>query len=62
MFENVDLQEWPSTLAESRSVYDSLRAHFLRAIENPDELESALDPLSESDEVRTHASHRRGSA
>ncbi|KAB2572898.1 TBC1 domain family member 5-like protein B [Lasiodiplodia theobromae] len=50
LFENVDLQEWPSTLAESRSVYDSLRAHFLRAIENPDELESALDPLSESDE------------
>ncbi|OJD36351.1 tbc domain-containing protein [Diplodia corticola] len=50
LFENVDHAEWPSTLAESRSVYDSLRAHFLRAIENPDELESALDPLSENDE------------
>ncbi|KAH7049164.1 rab-GTPase-TBC domain-containing protein [Macrophomina phaseolina] len=50
LFENVNRPEWPSTLAESRAVYESLRAHFLRAIENPDELESALDPLSESDE------------
>lgn len=50
--------EWPSTLAESRAVYESLRAHFLRAIENPDELESALDPLSESDEVRSRPLHR----
>jgi hypothetical protein len=32
-------------LADSRSAYTSLREHFLRYIENPEELASALDPL-----------------
>ncbi|KAJ9637267.1 hypothetical protein H2199_007554 [Coniosporium tulheliwenetii] len=51
LFENVDRSTWPTLLNDSRDAYNSLRAHFLRAIEHPDELESAGDPLSETDEL-----------
>ncbi|CAD6503152.1 BgTH12-02821 [Blumeria graminis f. sp. triticale] len=42
-----DFFTWPKVLAESRSAYASLRQHFLRFIENPDELASASDPLDD---------------
>ncbi|TKA74040.1 hypothetical protein B0A49_02725 [Cryomyces minteri] len=50
LFESTDRTKWPAILADSRAAYVSLRSHFLRAIEHPDEIESAIDPLSESDE------------
>ncbi|KAK7547034.1 rab-GTPase-TBC domain-containing protein [Phyllosticta citricarpa] len=50
LFENTNRAEWPTILSDSRTIYNSLRSHFLRAIENPDEVESALDPLSENEE------------
>ncbi|KAJ4360942.1 uncharacterized protein N0V89_001511 [Didymosphaeria variabile] len=37
-------------LEESRSTYASLRTHYLRGIEHPDELESSVDPLSANEE------------
>lgn len=51
LFETLDRTTWAGTLAASRAAYDSLRAHFLRAIEHPDEVESAVDPLSDIKEV-----------
>ncbi|KKY21005.1 putative tbc domain [Phaeomoniella chlamydospora] len=38
---------WPKKLAESRNAYTSLRAHFLRYIEHPDDLQSNVDPLAD---------------
>lgn len=51
LFDSCDQSEWLRRLADSRSAYVSLRGHFLRAIENPDEVEADLDPLSEDVEV-----------
>ena len=42
---------WPKKLAESRSAYTSLREHFLRYINNPDDLQSNVDPLSDDTSV-----------
>ena len=38
-------------MADSRSAYTSLREHFLRYIEKPEELASALDPLDNDRDV-----------
>jgi TBC1 domain family protein 5 len=51
LFQNLDHKSWPALLSNSRSAYDSLRARYLRAIENPDEVGSAVDPLSTDEEV-----------
>jgi len=53
VFESVDTAQWPNTLAASRSAYNSLRTHFLRYVENPDELEGGDDPLNDSPDVST---------
>ncbi|KAF1986713.1 RabGAP/TBC [Aulographum hederae CBS 113979] len=50
LFESFDQTIWPGILGDSRTAYDSLRNHFLRAIEHPDELESAVDPLSDNEQ------------
>ncbi|KAF2805156.1 RabGAP/TBC [Mytilinidion resinicola] len=50
LFNNLDRTSWPTALVDSRTAYDSLRSHFLRAIEHPNEIESAVDPLSEHEE------------
>ncbi|KAF9690980.1 hypothetical protein EKO04_011128 [Ascochyta lentis] len=50
LFKTLDRSSWPNHLADSRKTYDSLRSHYLRAIEHPDELESSVDPLSDNDE------------
>ncbi|KAF2758024.1 RabGAP/TBC [Pseudovirgaria hyperparasitica] len=50
LFKSLDQSEWKTTLSESRSTYDALRAHFLRAIHNPDEFDTGPDPLSETEE------------
>jgi TBC1 domain family protein 5 len=49
LFDNVDTASWPRILLSSRSAYNSLRLHFLRHIENPDE---QPDPLNEDIDVR----------
>lgn len=51
LFNTLDRSAWPNALTDSRAAYDSLRSHFLRAIEHPDEMESAVDPLSENEET-----------
>jgi hypothetical protein len=51
LFKTLDRSTWPSKLHESRDTYSSLRAHYLRAIEHPDEFDSSVDPLSENEEV-----------
>ncbi|KIW79125.1 hypothetical protein Z517_08965 [Fonsecaea pedrosoi CBS 271.37] len=40
---------WSKKLAESRSAYVSLRDHFLRFIEHPDDLHSSADPLADDE-------------
>ena len=50
-FRDLDQSKWLSDLADSRAAYDSLRSHYLRAVQNPDELETAVDPLTEGSEV-----------
>ncbi|KAK7883709.1 hypothetical protein LTR67_010998 [Exophiala xenobiotica] len=42
-------RSWPKKLSESRSAYDSLRNHFLRFIEHPNDLHSSADPLADDD-------------
>ena len=46
LFENLDQSTWTKTLQDSRSACTSLREHFLRHIEHPDDL-SEMDPLTE---------------
>ncbi|MCJ1398182.1 hypothetical protein MMC11_001379 [Xylographa trunciseda] len=48
LFENLDRSTWSKTLHDSRSAYSSLRDHFLRDIEHPDDL-SAADPLADDE-------------
>ncbi|KAF2176456.1 RabGAP/TBC [Zopfia rhizophila CBS 207.26] len=50
LFKTLDRSTWPSRLTDSRTTYDSLRSHYLRAIQHPDEFESSVDPLSENEE------------
>ncbi|KAL1600780.1 hypothetical protein SLS60_007168 [Paraconiothyrium brasiliense] len=50
ILKTLDRSSWPARIAESRSTYASLRSHYLRGIEHPDELESSVDPLSENEE------------
>lgn len=40
---------WPKKHAEGRQAYVSLRDHFLRFINNPDDINSAADPLDDDD-------------
>jgi TBC1 domain family protein 5 len=51
LFQNLDRASWPASLYNSRSAYESLRAHYLRAIEHPDEVGTAADPLDTDAEV-----------
>lgn len=50
LFENLDRSTWTKTLSDSRSAYTSLRDHFLRHIEHPDDLTES-DPLTENETV-----------
>ena len=50
LFENLDRSTWTKTLSDSRSAYTSLREHFLRHIEHPDDL-SESDPLTADETV-----------
>lgn len=50
LFRTAEQTQWSRILEEQRSAYESLRSHHLRAIENPDEVDSDIDPLSEHEE------------
>ncbi|KAH8708554.1 rab-GTPase-TBC domain-containing protein [Phaeosphaeriaceae sp. PMI808] len=50
VFKTLDRSSWPTPLTNARKSYHSLRTHYLRAIQHPDEFESSVDPLSENDE------------
>jgi TBC1 domain family member 5 len=52
LYDSLDLSAWPQRISNSRSAYSSLRDHFLKYIEHPDNLDSTVDPLTEDDEVR----------
>lgn len=52
LFEDLDRADWSRKLAESRDAYGALRAHFLKYIEHPDDLESTVDPLADDEQVR----------
>ncbi|KAL8885016.1 MAG: hypothetical protein Q9192_006721 [Flavoplaca navasiana] len=47
LFENLDKSTWSKTLTDSRSAYGTLRDHFLRDIEHPDNI--SADPLTADD-------------
>ncbi|KAI9833052.1 MAG: hypothetical protein M1819_003885 [Sarea resinae] len=49
LFGSLDRSTWSKNLLDTRDAYTSLRAHFLRNIEHPDEFDSALDPLAEDE-------------
>lgn len=51
IFETADSSAWLKTLLSSRSAYNSLKSHFMRHLENPDELAALYDPLSEALDV-----------
>lgn len=53
VFKTLDRSSWPTHLSQSRKTYEALRTHYLRAIQNPDEFESSVDPLSDINEVPT---------
>jgi TBC1 domain family member 5 len=42
---------WPKKLTDSRNAYSSLREHFLRYIDHPNDLESTVDPLADDANV-----------
>ncbi|OJD17794.1 hypothetical protein AJ78_02147 [Emergomyces pasteurianus Ep9510] len=47
---NLDTASWPVQISDSRAAYMSLRDHFLKYIQHPDDLPSTADPLAEDDE------------
>jgi TBC1 domain family protein 5 len=51
LFDGLEREEWSQKLAESREAYQALRAHFLKFIEHPDDVESTGDPLADDEEV-----------
>ncbi|PWY73825.1 RabGAP/TBC [Aspergillus sclerotioniger CBS 115572] len=50
LFDDLDRAPWPQKIADSRSAYVALKAHFLKYIEHPDDLQSAVDPLADDEE------------
>ncbi|KAI9646210.1 hypothetical protein NHQ30_005650 [Ciborinia camelliae] len=47
LFQSTEITSWVRGLEDSRSAYTSLREHFLRFIEHPNDLGSSLDPLDD---------------
>ncbi|TGO82700.1 hypothetical protein BPOR_0774g00020 [Botrytis porri] len=47
LFQNTEITGWARGLEDSRSAYTSLKQHFLRFIEHPNDLGSSLDPLDD---------------
>jgi len=51
-FRTLDQSAWAKILSDSRSAYTSLKEHFLKHIESPEDL-SAEDPLTDTETVST---------
>lgn len=51
LFDALNTATWQRTLLSTRSAYDSLRSHFLRHLENAEEIAAGRDPLSDDAEV-----------
>jgi len=49
-FETTDQSQWTAKLRASRGSYESMRQHFLQAIEHQDEID---DPLNDTVDVST---------
>ncbi|RAH41451.1 GTPase-activating protein GYP6 [Aspergillus brunneoviolaceus CBS 621.78] len=47
LFDDLDRAQWPQKLSDSRTAYVALKAHFLKYIDHPDDLESTVDPLAD---------------
>ncbi|KAL2810429.1 rab-GTPase-TBC domain-containing protein [Aspergillus granulosus] len=50
LFEDFGRTQWPSKISEARSAYVALKAHFLKYIEHPDDLQSSIDPLADDEQ------------
>ena len=50
LFENLDRSTWTKTLLDAREAFAALKRHFLKDLENPDDL-SAADPLADDEFV-----------
>jgi TBC1 domain family member 5 len=62
LHDSLDQLSWLRQTSDSRSAYASLRGHFLRYIEHPDDLQCTIDPLAEDEEVCRSRSLDRGAA
>ncbi|KAI9785204.1 MAG: hypothetical protein M1839_000842 [Geoglossum umbratile] len=49
LFANFDTPTWSKTLEDSRGAYNTLRGHFLRSLEHPEELDTSVHPLAEDE-------------
>ncbi|KAI9737462.1 MAG: hypothetical protein M1834_009617 [Cirrosporium novae-zelandiae] len=50
LFEDLEQSTWATKLSGSRSAYSSLREHFLKRIQDPNEFDSIFDPLTDDAE------------
>ena len=51
---DLDRARWEKTLSDSRSAYSALKEHFLRHINHSDEINSAVDPLTDDEDVSSY--------
>lgn len=53
LFDSVEVAEWQRTLASSRSAFNSLRTHFFRYLDHPEDVGAGagFDPLTQDTEV-----------
>ncbi|KAL1989302.1 hypothetical protein VTN96DRAFT_64 [Rasamsonia emersonii] len=56
--DGLDRSAWLPRISDSRSAYSALREHFLKYIQHPDDLQSAIDPLAEDEESPWQALRR----
>ncbi|KAF7169482.1 hypothetical protein CNMCM6106_004367 [Aspergillus hiratsukae] len=50
LFDDLDRSQWSRRTSESRDAYTALKAHYLKYIEHPDDLQSTIDPLADDEE------------
>ncbi|RHZ68124.1 GTPase-activating protein GYP6 [Aspergillus thermomutatus] len=56
LFDDLDRTQWSRRTSESRDAYTALKAHYLKYIEHPDDLQSTIDPLADDEEMRADIS------
>ncbi|EAW11499.1 GTPase-activating protein GYP6 [Aspergillus clavatus NRRL 1] len=50
LFDDLDRSQWSRRTSDSRDAYTALKAHYLKYIEHPDDLQSVIDPLADDEE------------